>query len=175
MCHRACSLGTFGPQDSLSVSGSLKVFPAQSRALCSPLHSSSQPDTALENIGSSEKGSSKAEAGLQTPPSSVVTSSGNELWKRLIKRFLSPATVSSSAQVSSKPVPAEEVAEKVLMVRRGDCLFEEKALVAQQAGARALLIRNHDVSPLLPFRILIITNKRSLYRMACSSWQGKDL
>eukprot|EP01039_Chlorochromonas_danica_P003603 gene3603-3946_t len=141
---RACSLGTFGPQDSLSVSGSLKVFPAQPRALCSPLLSSSQQDTASENIGGSGKGSSKAEVGLQTSPSSVVASGGNELWRRLIKRFLSPTTVSSSAQVSSKPVPAEEVAGKMLMVRRGDCLFEEKALVAQQAGARALLIRNHD-------------------------------
>jgi hypothetical protein len=43
-----------------------------------------------------------------------------------------------------------EFTGKIVMVDRGDCLFEEKAAIAQKEGALALIIRNREVSNILP-------------------------
>jgi len=46
---------------------------------------------------------------------------------------------------SARAYPRERVANRIVLVRRGDCMFEQKALLAQQAGALALLIaQNKD-------------------------------
>lgn len=36
--------------------------------------------------------------------------------------------------------------DRVILARRGDCLFEEKAVAAQIEGAKALIVQNTDVS-----------------------------
>lgn len=58
-------------------------------------------------------------------------------------------TPGTAARACSDPTNAEDLTGRIVLIRRGDCFFDQKTLRAQEAGALAVIIANNVGNDLL--------------------------
>jgi hypothetical protein len=78
------------------------------------------------------------------------------LWPvKLSFPFLFPLDPGNRKNIYPTIKKKSEVDGKIVLAQRGDCLFEEKALKAQKAGASAIIIANSEVQNIRVISFLI--------------------
>lgn len=76
-------------------------------------------------------------------------SAGSGWWRSMMRYLGGPDTEAAEGHSGSSMVSlaSDSHGPSVAVVDRGDCLFEEKAMNAQRAGADAVIVRNSEVMP----------------------------
>lgn len=77
---------------------------------------------------------------------------------------------STTSSVPSDDLTDVDLSRRIVLVKRGDCLFEEKALNAQHRGGVALLVQNREVSA-----ISVISSSLILFRTIFSLWPEREM
>lgn len=124
---RPCSIGSFGQSGSFKVRGPLVVAPDD---LC--------PATPLQQAA--KAASQRSSAVLNAGQRNVVANAMQALISKLSQRS---HTRKDGEQGDREG--ADMWKSSVVAVRRGGCMFEDKALLAQRRGAVAAVVRNNEV------------------------------
>ena len=144
---RSCSIATFGPSSipSSPIIADLYVPGADNVMVCKPIEpfvfaTSSSGSSSSSSSSTVEKGQ-----GQTDDPVEVLEHITSTSWWR---EWPSASSISSMlSRGLSKPFSSrgQKSGSTIVLARRGNCLFEDKTLVAQTAGASAIIIANNEV------------------------------
>lgn len=128
--ERSCSIAMFGPEPlpQFPIVAELHVPPADNEMVCKPLEL--PLNSAVDTIRSGvllESPESQKSWWREWPSATSISS-------MLSLRYLKPSSTADA-----------ESGARIVLARRGNCLFEEKTLIAQDAGAAAVVIANNEV------------------------------
>ena len=152
--ERSCSIGTFGPQSlpSSAVIGELHVPSEDHAKLCKPLELLQRTSRARVNQHAS----------------SAVTNNGKSKAKSWWSEWPSASSISTMLSMAYpkriKRQSAQE-GERIVLAKRGDCLFEEKAANAEAAGAAAIIVSNSEVRRV---HLIVLTDLPNIFTIPFS-------
>jgi Glycosyl hydrolase family 47 len=133
---RSCSIATFGPSSipSSPIIADLFVPPADNVMVCNPIEPFLPSSVA-------DKGQRSDTSNMEE----LEDLTSRSWWREW------PSASSLSSMLSrglSKPAAnrGQKSGSRIVLARRGNCLFEEKTLIAQTAGASAIIIANNEVN-----------------------------
>ena len=164
--ERSCSTATFGPSTPLPLVLDVAFPPKGNEKLCKSVVPRGTATSKPVNSGAGSSTSTSPwwwswAAGLgKSSDKKAEGSNNNHAYDETKnnKEFgngqahaddalqLSSSASPSSSKEGSKDAEKLPMHGQMAMAVRGDCMFEEKAHVAQDAGAAAVLIGNHEVS-----------------------------
>jgi Glycosyl hydrolase family 47 len=129
--ERSCSIAMFGPESlpQFPIVAELHVPPSVNEMVCK----------SLETPLSSAVDVMRSKVLLESPES-------QKSWWREWPSATSISSMLSLRYLKTGSSLDAESEARVVLARRGDCLFEDKTLIAQNAGAAAVLIANNEVS-----------------------------
>ena len=130
---RSCSIANFGPSATNVVQSSVSIPQFDSELMCrlpeSGSSSNSRADATEEKM--STEPTKRKWWQWAAYPSDTTAKAGQEHDQEETGR--------------AKDVGGQTLRGSIFLARRGDCLFEEKAILAQRLGAAALVVRNTEV------------------------------
>lgn len=153
MLHRSCSLANFGPSATAHLQSSVFIPQFDNELMCR------LPEPSSWTNGRADAADDK----LSPEPT-------KRKWWQWASYHPEPAKSEQEhdrEETGDEAKGGEDVLRgSIVLARRGDCLFEEKATLAQRLGAAALVIRNTEVPALLiplhsklPFLLICSNNE----------------
>ena len=147
----SCSISTFGSAlfPSASIVADLRIPSDTQAAMCKPLRGNKNVHSNL-NLHTTHQRSAKGSSSGQPEPDGTIDAAPKKTpWWWQLSSMLSLTGVGSKNNVRQDVDDTEQqsidIQGAIVLVKRGGCMFEDKAGFAQQSGAVAMIVENNEV------------------------------